>query len=249
MSRWESHESLQQLRAEVTRIERGMMTPPGEAVLSLGMDEIDRALGEGGLRRAALHEVSGSAADGFVAMMAGKLAEEDGGLVLWCTTAHGGGGDLYPPGLADLGLNPSRLLMVRCQGRAEMLSAAEEGLRGGGLAAVVIEAGEVPDMVAGRRLQLAAEDGGVAGFMLMRRDASWRRGAEALGVMAPYAVAPYVMAPTPAVSRWLVDHAPGGDGLRWLLTLLRCRAGGAGAWMVDWNEKTNCLAVVPQTDD
>lgn len=244
MSRWESHESLQQLRAEVTRIERGMMPPPGEAVLSLGMAEIDRALGEGGLRRAAMHEVSGSAADGFVAMMAGRLAEEDGGLVLWCTTAHGDGGDLYPPGLADLGLNPARLLMVRCQGRAGMLSAAEEGLRGGGLAAVVVEAGQVPDMVAGRRLQLAAEDGGVTGFMMLRRDASWRRGAEALGVMAPY-----VMAPTPAVSRWLVDHAPGGDGLRWLLTLLRCRAGGAGSWMVDWNEETNRLAVVPQTDD
>jgi protein ImuA len=244
MSRWESQESLQQLRAEVTRIERGMMAAPGEAVLPLGMEAIDRALGEGGLRRSALHEVSGSAADGFVAMMAGRLAREDGGLVLWCSAGHGDGGGLYPPGLAGLGLNPARLLMVRCRGRAELLAAAEEGLRGGGLAAVVVEADRVSDMVAGRRLQLAAEDGGVTGFLMLRRDASWRHGAKTSGAMAPY-----VMTPTPAVSRWLVDHAPGGGGLRWLLTLLRCRAGGAGAWMVDWNEKTNRLAVVPQTRD
>jgi len=239
MSRWESQESLQQLRAAVTRIERGMMTPQDGAVLPLGMAAVDRALGEGGLRRSALHEVSGSAADGFTAMMAGRLAAEEGRPVLWCTVAHGDGGDLYPPGLDDLGLVPSRLLLVRCKDRADLLAAAEEGLRGRGLAAVVVEADRVPDMTAGRRLQLAAEDGGVTGFLMLRRDAIWRHGA----------MTPYVMTPTPAVSRWLVDHAPGGGGLRWLLTLLRCRTGGAGAWVVEWNETTHRLSVVPAAGD
>lgn len=244
MSRWESEESLRQLRARVMRIERGVAAARGDGVLPLGMEEVDRALGEGGLRRSALHEVSGSAADGFVAMTAGRLATTEGRPVLWCTAAYGDGGELYPPGLDDLGLVPSRLLMVRCSGHADLLAAAEDGLRCGGLAAVVVEAGRVPDMTAGRRLQLAAEDGGVTGFLMLRRDASWRHGAT-----APDIAASCVMAPTPAVSRWLVDHAPGGGGLRWLLTLLRCRAGGAGAWVVEWNETTHRLSVVPAAGD
>lgn len=254
MSRWESQASLQQLRAEVMRIEHGALAVPGQATLPLEMEEIDQALGEGGLRRSALHEVSGSAADGFVAMMAGRLAAEDSGMVLWCCMAQGNDGEIYPPGLADLGLDPAKLLLVRCRNRTELLAAAEEGLRGGGLAAVVMEADRVPDTIAARRLQLAAEDGGVTGFLMLRRDAIWRHGATTSGAMAPRGatpldITPYVMAPTPAVSRWLVDHAPGGTGLRWLLTLLRCRSGGAGAWMVDWNEETNRLAVVPQAGD
>ena len=57
MSRWEN---LQYLRAEVARIERGGLAEGGEdGALPLGVAEIDRALGEGGLRRGALHEIAG----------------------------------------------------------------------------------------------------------------------------------------------------------------------------------------------
>ncbi len=235
MSRWKS---LKALRAEVARIERGD-TGAARQALPLGVAEIDSALGEGGLRRAALHDISGAAADGFAAMLAGRL----GGAVLWCTARRGG--DLYPPALGTFGLDPSRLVLVRCRGRAGMLSAMEEGLRCAALAAVLGEADRPPDMIAGRRLQLAAEEGGVTGFMLlhgpasrdaMSRDASRRHGATAPGAMAP------MRPPSPAASRWRVDHAPRGC---WRLALLRCRGGGEGAWTVEWNEKTLRLAVVP----
>ena len=235
MSRWGN---LQYLRDEVARIERGGLAEGGEdGVLPLGVAEIDRALGEGGLRRGALHEISGAAATGFAAVIAGRAARR-GGSVLWCGAGRGGGG-LYPPGLAMLGFDPARLLLVDCRNERELLAAAEEGLRNAGLAALLLEASRALDMTAARRLQLAAETGGVLGLLL-------HPGASISGAMAPD-----MLAPSPAVSRWWASHAPAGPGggFRWRLELLRCRVGGAGEWMVDWNEKTHRLALVSPAGD
>lgn len=242
MTCWENRETLNRLRAAVARIGRGAATCE-VGPLPLGVSAIDAALGEGGLRRAALHEVSGPAAYGFTVVLAGRLAARHAGAVLWCMAPRGGC-DLYPPGLVALGLDPARLLLVRCRDRPGLLAAAEEGLRGGGLAAVVVEGNRVPEMTAGRRLQLAAEDGGVTGLLLLRRGADRRHGAKASGAMAPEAAMLEVLSPSAAVSRWRVDHVPGDGGMRWRLALLRCRSGGVGEWMVDWDEKTHRLAMV-----
>lgn len=244
------HAALEHLRAVVARIERGGAMARAGGALSLGIAAIDGALGEEGLRRGALHEVSGAAADGFAVWLAGRLAAGGIGAVLWCGLARGH--DLYPPGLAALGLDPSRLLMVHCPDRAGLLAAAEEGLRGGGLAALVVEDDRPPDRIAGRRLQLAAEEGGVTGLLLCR-DATWRHGARRRGAMTPDAADGNILPPSAAVSRWRVDPAPGGTPGethgRWRLALLRCRAGGTGNWMVDWHEKTFRLALVPAAGD
>jgi protein ImuA len=241
MSRWEN---LQYLRATVARIERGGLAEGGgDGVLPLGVAEIDRALGEGGLRRGALHEVSGHAADGFAAVVAGRAAR-NGGTVLWCGAGRGRGG-LYPPGLAMLGLDPARLLLVDCRNERELLAVAEEGLRNPGLAALLLEVSRLPDMTAARRLQLAAETGGVLGLLLCP-GTTGRHDARSRGAMAPDS-----LPPSPAVSRWRASHAPAGPdgGFRWRLELLRCRGGGAGKWMVDWNEKTHCLDLVSPAGD
>ncbi|UCH75127.1 MAG: damage-inducible mutagenesis protein [Rhodospirillales bacterium] len=249
MSRWEN---LAGLRAAVARIERGAAAR-ATSVLPLGVPAIDAALGEGGLRAGALHEIAGPAADGFVAVLAGRLAARGGGTVLWCPAGEGRG-VLHPPGLAMLGLAPERLLLARCRGRAELLAVAEEGLRTAGLAAVVAETAQAPGMAAMRRLQLAAETGGVTGFLLCR-GAGRRHGANAPGATAPEAgaereqSAPGFMPPSPAVSRWQVDPVPGGGRQRWRLTLRRCRGGGTGEWMVDWDEKTHRFAVVLSAGD
>ncbi len=250
MSRWKSRRNLQQLRAAVAQIGRRAAAPEGR-VLPLDLVPLDRALGEGGLRLGVLHEVSGTAADGFAAVVAGRLASRSGGAVLWCVLARRGV-ELYPPGLAALGLDPARLLQVRCRDRAALLAAAEEGLRGGGPAAVVVEGDRVPDMVAGRRLQLAAEDGGVTGLLLVRHGSRRRHGARGRrGAVAPEGPAPDTLPPSVAVSRWRADHACAGAGatLRWRLALLRCRAGGTGEWEVDWNAKTLRLALVSPAGD
>lgn len=233
MSRWEN---LASLRATVARIERGVAAARGDGALPLGVAEIDRVLDEGGLRLAALHEVSGHAADGFAAVVAGRAAR-DGGLVLWCGAGRGRGG-LYPPGLAMLGLDPTSLLLVDCRNERELMAVAEEGLRNSGLAALLLEIARPPDMTAARRLQLAAEAGGVLGMLLCP------------GAMAPD-MTTGALPPSPAVSRWRANPAPAGPGggFRWRLELLRCRGGGAGEWMVDWNEKTHCLDLVSPAGD
>ncbi|MEJ7317026.1 hypothetical protein, partial [Staphylococcus epidermidis] len=66
--------------------------------------------------------------------------------------------DLYAPGLEQAGLNPATLLFVEVREDKDVLAVMEDGLRHGGLAAVV---GEVKraNMVATRRLQLAAMTG------------------------------------------------------------------------------------------
>jgi protein ImuA len=167
-------------------------------VVPFGVTAIDRALPGGGLARGALHEIIGVGGDeedgalaaAFTAGIAARLAAAGGGLVLWCLARP----DLYGPGLAALGLDPARLVLVCAARDADILWAMEEGLRTAGLAAVVGETG-VLSAVASRRLQLAAERSGVTAFVLRR----WRNGDEA---------ARQRNLPNAAASRWRISALP-----------------------------------------
>jgi protein ImuA len=118
------------LRERVRRIERGAALRHG--VLRFGVDAIDRALPEGGLALGAVHEIlgaggdeeDGAAASGFAAS---TLARLGAGSILWCLKQN----DLYGPGLAEHGLDPSRLVIIRATRDDEILWAIEEGLRDG----------------------------------------------------------------------------------------------------------------------
>jgi protein ImuA len=95
----------------------------------------------------------------------------------------------------------------------------EEGLRHRGLAGVVGEVGRM-SMTASRRLQLAAERSGTMAIAIRR----WRKMADAADLGQP----------TAADTRWRVTALPSsplptaGIGRpRWMLELLRCRAGEA----------------------
>ncbi len=240
---------LEDLRARIRRLERHAPErddPPG--ALALGAPEIDGALPWGGLPRASLHEIIGGdgAASGFCAALLARLAG-DRGSVLWCRR----GRDLYGPGLAAFGLDPGRLIVVRGRTPTDVLWAMEEGLRSGGLAAVLGETDGIGPTAA-RRLQLAAEAGCVTALLLR----------PAHGKTAP------------AVTRWRVSAAPGvpakgHEGAHgsftgapwWRVELLRCRASGrAGnavenpghpgapsgkrppgaprSWLVEWRDGT-----------
>ena len=226
------------LQDRIRRIERDGAARHG--VLPFGIAAIDRALPGGGLALGAVHEILGAGADeedgaaaaGFIAGIAGRLGPElDGGLVLWCLKR----GDLYGPGLAAHGLDPARIVTVRAARDDDLLWALEEGLRApassGGVAAVVGEIGRLP-MVAGRRLQLAAERCGIPAFLLRR----WRTGGEAAAERAR---------PSAAVTRWRIASLPsspeagepGPLGVigrpRWRVELLRCR--GAEAADLSWD--------------
>ena len=153
------------------------------------------------------------------------------GPVLWCLKRP----DLYGPGLIAHGLDPARLIMVTAPRDEDILWAVEEGLRAPGLAAIVGEIGRLP-MVAGRRLQLAAEHSGVTAFLLRR----WHNGAEAAAERER---------PSAALTRWRIAAIPARKvndprlrhligTPRWQVELLRCRGGVPAQWEVEVADAT-----------
>ena len=77
----------------------------------------------------------------------------------------------YAPALADAGLDPSRMLVIRPRAGLDRLWAMEQALRSGACTAVLGWAGEASD-AALRRLKLAAEEGRTPAFLL--RPAAYR---------------------------------------------------------------------------
>jgi protein ImuA len=203
------------------------------AVLPLGIADLDRQLG-GGLRRNALHEIRAaetrdtSAASAFTTALLARLAAIDDRPVLLVLeeAAAREGGSPYGPGLGQLGLDPTRLVVVRTRRPEETLWVFEEGLRCAGLAAVLCELRGHPktlDLTASRRLALRARDSGVMGLML-RQAAAAEPGA---------AQTRWRVAPRPAAS---VDDFTEGIGRpAWRLDLERNRAGPTGSFDLEWD--------------
>ncbi|WP_420404050.1 ImuA family protein [Nisaea sp.] len=223
---------LASLRARVRAIERGGAEAGQSVRFPLGHGALDDHL-DGGLAMGRIHELVGEARSelrdgsvfGFAAAMLVRLlsapAARRGGQILWCARdANMFGGAPCGWGLKALGLDPERVLFVRARDEAERLWAMEEGLRCGGLVAVVAELGPArpgeAGRVAERRLQLAAEASGVTGILLR----------------------PLANAVTTGVadSRWRIAAAPSGGSMlpSWSVSLERLRGGRPGAWQLLW---------------
>lgn len=202
---------LAQLRARIGALE-GLPTLAARAgqaagaVAPLGLAALDDCLPWGGLPAGGLSEIRAAhaaapgAALGFAGYCLGRLAAGRPGRLLWLTLSD----HLHPPGLADLGVPVERLLLVRPARAAEVLWAAEEALRCGGVAGLLAEIGGA-DLTQARRLSLAARNSGVSGLLLNH--------GENLG---------------PPLMRWQVSPGPsearvGVGPWRWRLTLARCR--------------------------
>lgn len=70
----------------------------------------------------------------------------------------------YAPALADAGLEPARMLVIRPRAGLDLLWAMEQALRSGACAAVLAWIGNAGDSAL-RRLKLAAEEGRTTGFL------------------------------------------------------------------------------------
>jgi protein ImuA len=88
---------------------------------------------------------------------------------LWATTHRlcCDYGELYGPGLYAAGIDPARLLLVRCNREVDTLWALEEGLKTNALAGVIGEVGAI-GLTASRRLNLVAKANGTCCFLLVR---------------------------------------------------------------------------------
>ena len=111
---------------------------------------MDSRLPGGALPLGALHEIAGGgngAIDGAAAaLFAAGIAARTRGKVLWCLTRL----DLFAPALAQAGLNSDRVIYLEGGDEKTILACFEEGLRHGGLGAVVGEVARLP-MTASRR--------------------------------------------------------------------------------------------------
>jgi protein ImuA len=194
---------------------------------------MDSRLPAGGLPCGALHEVAGGgngAVDGAAAaLFAAGIAARTRGKVLWCVTRP----DLFAPALSQAGLKSDRIIYLEGGDEKTVLACFEEGLRHGGLGAVVAEVTRLP-MTVSRRLQLAAEASGTTGIALRR----WRRQTEASDFGQP----------TAATTRWRVSAlpsttlpVPGIGRPRWLIELIRCRAGESADFELEACDDTGHL--------
>ena len=244
-------EKIAALRQRLAAMAVGSPRPVHPHAMPFDTPAIDQVLPWGGLPRGALHEVHGAAirddespgndvaAAGFCIALLARFAAL--GPVVWISTRR----DLYAPGLAGLGLDPARLLVVEASKGRAALWALEECLRTPGLSAALVEAVRI-DFIQSRRLHLAAEASGVTAFLLYRA-APTRDGRQMAASAArtrwrvsplpstPLSSAPCTNAP-PSGARIKNDMRSGaGVGPpRWRVELVHCRGGRAATWDVEW---------------
>ena len=228
----ESSQSLAGLRKHIARLaaDGGQTSRPAEGWLSSGHADFDAALG-GGLVVGRTHEffaadaLDGTSAAAFAALLA--LRTPGAAPLIWLRTADAANrtGHIYAPGIAELGGDPDRLLLVETADPKMLLACANDAVRCGGSAAVIVESwGAWPalDLTAGRRLALGARDAGTVLLMLR------------LNTLPAPSVAETRWTVAAAPSTALEADAPGAPGFT--LDLIRWRGGPAGArWQMEWN--------------
>lgn len=192
----------------------------------LGFAGLDQALG-GGLKRGAFHALrpikpgEEPAATGFALACALRLAAARPLLWVRQAMAEREYGLPYGPGLMGFGLDPARLVTIEAADARAVLKAAEEALHCKALGAVLIEPWGMPkavDLIALRRLVLAAEASGVSALFL-------RSGGPELA--------------DPGATRWAIAAHPSasafGPGLpAFRVTLERGGRAGPQEWMMEW---------------
>src|SRR5271165_7107684 len=164
--------TLASLRGDIERLEAH---GNGYAVrkAALGHAGADAAL-RGGLALAAVHEVfaeghQSAAATGFIASLAGRVAPRRPLVWVRQDFSELESGALSMSGLAELGLDPRCLVTVRAADSESALRTAADALACDALGAVVLEIWGEPrqlDLVASRKLTLAAQASGVTGLLL-----------------------------------------------------------------------------------
>ncbi len=166
---------LESLRLQIRALEGHRLEASGDTrVLPLTGHRLNAPLPGKGLQLGALHEFCAGGLEGelapavtaFAALVAAQILRRQDGFLLWAASLP----DCYPPALARLGLNPSRIVWIDCAKDAEVLSVMEEALHSRALAAVLGEAGAL-SLKTARRLDAAARLSGTTALLLRRHRA------------------------------------------------------------------------------
>lgn len=192
----------------------------------LGHGPADAAMG--GLALGALHEVyagapgDAAAATGFAAALATR-ANVRAGWLFWIRQDYSAleHGEIHAAGLCELGIDPSRVLMLKVADVTDALKAAGDVLACRGIGAVIVETiseSKLLDLTASRRLTLAANEKCVTAIVL-------RQGANPQ--------------PSAAETRWIVHAGISPPIDEWGapvfdVELARNRHGTVGQWAMEW---------------
>jgi protein ImuA len=222
-----------------------------------GVPDIDAHLATTGLARYGLHDVAPRHYGDMPAAMGASLAlalrrlndPAERRPLLWCRLEKEVReyGNLYGHGLENLGLSRQRFVTVTLKKPTAALWVAEEALKSGAVAIVMLDADvKHTSLTATRRLSLAALAGKSAGLLVFA---------------TPQA------GTTVSHTRWLAEaarsQAPPYDELApglpsWTLELTRARGGRPGAWTVEWHHASHRFNLVsklrggeihPRTDE
>jgi protein ImuA len=232
--------TLATLRGSIERIEAHGDAYRSDRV-ALGHADADATL-QGGLAIGAVHEVfaeagrQSAAATGFVAGLAGRAAARRPLVWVRQDFTEIESGALSMSGLAELGLDPCLLVTVRAADVDTALRTAADALACEALGVVVLEVwGEARqlDLVASRKLMLAAQASGVTGLLLRVAAEPQPSTAETRWIVraahSPPA-APLVPAvPLMPAAPWSAWGAPVFDA-----QLVRNRHGPVGRWIMEW---------------
>jgi protein ImuA len=219
--------TLASLRDRIERIEAsGDAYAPNK--IALGHGGADATL-RGGLVAAAVHEVfaeghQGAAATGFIAGLAGRVTSRRPLVWVRQDFSEIESGALSMSGFAELGLDPRLLVTVRAADVDTALRTTADALACDALGAVVLEvwgSARQLDLVASRKLTLAAQASGVTALLL-------RLAAEPQ--------------PSTAETRWIVRAAHSPPQAPWHAwgapvfdaELVRNRHGPVGRWIMEW---------------
>jgi protein ImuA len=232
--------TLATLRGSIERIEaHGDACTPGR--VALGHADADATL-QGGLAVGAMHEVftdagrQSAAATGFVAGLAGRVAARRPLVWVRQDFTEIESGALSMSGWAELGLDPRLLVTVRAADVDTALRTAADALACDALGAVVLEVwGEARqlDLVASRKLTLAAQASGVTGLLLRLAAEPQPSTAETRWIVRA-AHSPPAAPLTPAAAlvpaaAWSAWGAPVFEA-----ELVRNRHGPVGRWFMEW---------------
>jgi protein ImuA len=238
--------ALASLRGSIERIE----AQSGSSLLAraaLGHTQADAVL-QGGLALGAVHEVfceggrQSAAATGFVAGLARRATPRRPLIWVRQDFSEREVGRLSMSGLAELGLDPRRLVTVRAPDVEDALRTTADALACDAVGAVVLEVwGETHklDLVASRKLTLAAQGAGVTGVLLRIAASPKPSTAETRWIVRSGCSPPA----SPWHSPWQMWGAPLFDA-----ELVRNRHGPLGRWIMEW-KCDECLFREPAAAD
>lgn len=157
------------------------------------------------LAKSRMHEVMGDSADMFAVLTASRLT----GPIIWIGLARDIG-SLAPTALQDF-IDPARVILTEGVSRSEVLWAAEQALRARCTQCVVVELSNGPNLRESRRLQVAAQEGGGLGIILIHGRAHT----------------------SACETRWYCRATKNGEN-SWIWSRTKNRRGELGAWHVNW---------------